>query len=388
MNGPAAVAMLSHMASATAPTGAERSLALLAEGLHRRGHRVAVAVPGPWVLADGLAAAGVEVVTVPSRPCWLSYWGRRPWPVVAVKLVLHAAATRSRARFRRFLSPWRPDVVHVNCLPQLHGAAAARTAGLPVVWHIREIVRAGPRRRWLARRLGRDASRIVAVSEATAAWIRDELPAATIDVVHNGVDIPAATPGPRAARAELGLDGDGVWVGFVGQVAPHKGAGLFADTAERMLARDGNVRFLAAGSGTPALMRRLSALAAVHPGRFAYLGGLPSGAAAIAASDIVCVPTLTPDPLPRSVLESMAAGRPVVASATGGIPEMVEDGVTGILLGATGVDELSGALTALAGDAHRRAAMSAAARARAAGTFSLDAHVDAMARVLGEAAHG
>ena len=60
MSRPLSIAFLSHMASPTAPTGAERSLALLASGLKRRGHRVGVVAPGGWALEEPLRAADVS----------------------------------------------------------------------------------------------------------------------------------------------------------------------------------------------------------------------------------------------------------------------------------------------------------------------------------------
>ena len=74
-----------------------------------------------------------------------------------------AGARGGRARLRAELAAWNPDVVHVNCLPHLDGAAAARATGRPVVWHLREILPPGTRRRWFARALRRDATRLVAV---------------------------------------------------------------------------------------------------------------------------------------------------------------------------------------------------------------------------------
>jgi len=72
------IALLSHLASRKAPTGAERSLSLLALGLADRGHEVAVAAPGPWVLSEELEAAGASVTSVPVRQCWLVQYGPQP----------------------------------------------------------------------------------------------------------------------------------------------------------------------------------------------------------------------------------------------------------------------------------------------------------------------
>ena len=130
-------ALLSHLASVDAPTGAERSLALLAGGLGERGHEVAVVAPGPWAMGADLEAAGIEVATIPVRSCWLVQYGAQPLWRQTARVARYALPDRGYRDLRSWLGGFDPDVVHVNCLPLLRGAAAARSLGLPVVWHIR-----------------------------------------------------------------------------------------------------------------------------------------------------------------------------------------------------------------------------------------------------------
>ncbi len=146
------IALLSHLASPTAPTGAERSLGLLALGLSARGHEVAVAAPGPWALTAELEAGGVRVTQVPVKQCWLVQYGPQPLWLQTVRGLRFAWPDPGSRGLRKWLSEFMPDVVHVNCLSHLRGAAAARSLGLPVVWHLREILPQGPRRRWFAGR--------------------------------------------------------------------------------------------------------------------------------------------------------------------------------------------------------------------------------------------
>ena len=92
------IALLSHVASVAVPTGAERSLALLAGGLAARGHEVTVVAPGPWALGDAVRERGVAVEIVPSRACWLTYWEPCPAPVAAAKWIRWTLPDRSVAR--------------------------------------------------------------------------------------------------------------------------------------------------------------------------------------------------------------------------------------------------------------------------------------------------
>jgi glycosyltransferase involved in cell wall biosynthesis len=335
-------------------------------------------------MEDELRAGGVDVACVPSRSCWLTYWEDRPWPVAAAKWVRHAWPQVATRRLTALLATWRPDVVHVNCLPHLRGAAAARRSGRPWLWHLREILPPGPRRRFFARRLAASGARLVAVSRAVAAWLEDEGLRAQVTVVHNGTEMPASPPDAAAARAALGVPPEGTCVGFVGQLLPHKGTLAFVRAAARAMAEAPGLRALLAGAGAATFRREIEVEIAGSglPDRFVLLPPRPSGRDPLAASDLVAVPTLTPDPLPRTVMEAMALGRPVVAFPTGGIPEMVDAPHTGLLVPTGDEGRLAAAFADLARDPARRAAMGGAARERCRAHFSLDRHLDRMEELV------
>jgi len=384
------VAMLSHLASTSAPTGAERSLALLAEGLQQRGHRVCVVVSGPWPLAARLERQGVEIRRVPCKACWLTYYEPRAWPIAAAKWLRFAWPDSGASGLEHALGEWAPDVVHVNCLPHLRGAAVAAAAGYPVVWHLREILPPGPRRHWFARQLSRHATRIVAVSEAVAAWVRDEGLAGSLVVVHNGTEIAGDNHDRRSARRALGIpaEDDECVIGLFGQLLPHKGVVEFVQAARRALVEAPKSRFIVAGGGPRRyrdhVARALGGAAAAE--RIHLLEPQPTAETLLAAADVVGLSTLTPDPFPRSVLEAMAVGLPVVAFRSGGAPEMVADGETGLLVDVGDVAGLAAAFARLGNDATLRRKLGRAARARALASFTLERHVERMEAVLRQVA--
>jgi glycosyltransferase involved in cell wall biosynthesis len=382
------LAAISHLASPDAPTGAERSLAGLAAALRGRGHEVGVVAPGPWCLASDLEAAGVQVATIPSRAAWLVQWGPQPPATQLLRWLRWRLPDPGLRRMMVWLDRFWPEVVHVNCLPQLKGAAAARALGLPVVWHVREILPPGRRRRWFARRLRRDARRIVAVSDAVASWLADEGLGERVTVVRNGVDVPVDPPEPVAARTALGLPPDGVLVGFLGGMAVHKGALDLVEAAERALTGAPQLGVVMATFGPPdrveAVRGRLAASSARD--RIQLIPPVDDVFGLLAAVDVVAFSSVWPDSLPRVVMEAMAAGRPVVAYRTGGVPEMVADGETGILVEPGDVDGLARGLVELARDEELRRRMGEAAAVRARTELSVAKHVDAMERLLLEAA--
>jgi glycosyltransferase involved in cell wall biosynthesis len=106
----------------------------------------------------------------------------------------------------------------------------------------------------------------------------------------------------------------------------------------------------------------------------------------LAASDAIALTTLWPDPLPRVVMEAMAAGLPVIAYRGGGVPEMVVDGETGILVDTGNREALAGAMLDLARNPQLRATLGQAGRARAREMFSVDRHIGRMEAVLADAA--
>jgi glycosyltransferase involved in cell wall biosynthesis len=379
------VALLSHLASVDAPTGAERSLALLANGLVQRGHQVAMAAPGAWSMGTDLETAGIEVTTIPVRSCWLVQYGHQPPWRQAARVARYALPDRGYGYLRSWLGALDPDVVHVNCLPHLRGASAARSLGLPVVWHIREILPPGRRRRWFAGRLRFDATKIVAVSEAVAGWLREEGLGERVEVVYNGVDPPLQLPDQTTAREEFRLKDEGTVVGLFSQLVEHKGALDFVRAAHRAVAAEPTLQFLIAGYGRTAFMERVRSEIASGPAaeRIRLVAPQDEIWPLLAAVDTVALTTLWPDPLPRVVMEAMSVGLPVVAYGGGGVDEMVVDGETGLLCAAGDVAGLVEAWFRLSRDAALRRRFGDAGSRRARDRFSLARHVDCMEAVLG-----
>jgi hypothetical protein len=285
---------------------------------------------------------------------------------------------------RGSLASFQPDVVHVNCLPHLRGAATARAAGRRVVWHVHEILPPGMRRRFFARRLRRDATRIVAVSDAVAGWMRDEGLGDRVEVVHNGVDAPDRMPDRESARAAFDLAGDSCVVGLFSQLVEHKGALHFVRAAHRSAPKNPHLHFLIAGHGPPPFLDRLRHTIADGPAadRIRLVPPQPEIWRLLAAVDVVAITTLWPDPLPRVVMEAMAACKPVVGYTGGGVPEMVENGETGILCSTGDTDGLAEAMSRLAEDRELRLRMGSAGSARARDAFSVDRHLSRMEEIL------
>ena len=382
------LAAISHLASPDAPTGAEKSLCQLVGELSGRGHEAAVVAPGSWCLEAAVRESGVEVVKIPSRGCWLVQAADQPLSKQAMRYSRFRLPDPGFRRMMVWLDDFWPDVVLVNCLPQLKGAAAARALGLPVVWHIREILPPGRRRRWFARRLKRDATRVVAVSHAVAGWLTDEGLGDLVEVVHNGCQAPPPTADVAELRAELGLSATGVVVGFFAQIVGHKGTVDLVRAGSIAMAERPDLQIVIAGDGPDSEKQRLQDEIArsSRPEGFVVLPPASEIWRLLSAVDMAAVPSLWPDPLPRTVMEAMAVGKPVVAYETGGVPEMVAESETGFMVSPGDVDGLADRIERLAGDAELRHRLGIAAARRARSEFSIDRHVETMERILLSAA--
>lgn len=246
----------------------------------------------------------------------------------------------------------------------------------PIVWHVRNDHSA-----FLARLGGRALARIggvqaiIAVSQAAAQPYRGS--PARLHVVMNGVDLGAAESAAKqpAPREQLGVGPDAVVVGFAGRLATHKGIGVLMDAFKLAASRLPSLHLVVMGErarhATANQVETLSSQAAASglASRIHLQGYIDHVESHLAACDVVVVPSLCLDSCPRTALEALAVGTPVVASRIGGIPEIVRDGLTGILVTPNSPTELADAIVALGRDSNRRRAMGQAAKEDAAHRF-------------------
>ena len=227
---------------------------------------------------------------------------------------------------------------------------------------------------------------IIAISNGVRdALIQSGVKAAKIRVVPSGIDLaPFTTPFDRAGeRRRLGIADDEVLVLQIAALAPHKSQIDLLRAAGIARARRDDLRFWIAGEGPlrAELEHQHRALGLGDAVRF--LGFREDVTDLLRAADIFCVSSYL-EGLGTSTLDAMAAGLPVVATRVGGIPEIVADGESGVLVGARNPDALADAIVALAENPERRAAMGARARERAR-LFSADRTSEGTRRVYLEA---
>jgi D-inositol-3-phosphate glycosyltransferase len=295
---------------------------------------------------ERVRAAGVEVEVV--SPAGFRHFGiayghgvmgnlrRRPWLWAAVPPFLASFARVARSAARD------ADLVHAHWLPS--GAVAIAT-GKPFAVQLWgsdvELARRAPR---LARRVLRRAQTVICPSGALAEEAR-ALGARDVAVIPSGIDLPA----------EVGKEADPPEVLYAGRLSPEKGVLELVEAADGM-------HLVVAGDG-PLRDRVPQARGFVPPDELARL---------YARAAVVACPSHR-EGFGVACLEAMAHGRPVVASAVGGLLDLVVDGETGIHVAPGDVGALRAALERLLGDRELRRRLGEAGRRRAAERFSWDA---------------
>lgn len=271
----------------------------------------------------------------------------------------------------RRLRGWGPDVLHSHLKhADLVGAVASRVTGTPLVstLHVIEdgrtpMLRA--KRRLAATARLSTARATITVSDAQRRWYLGAFPSADpsrVVTVPNGVADPRDRREPSAARAriraELGCPDDDVLVAQIAVARPGKGHTTLLDALRRL--GDAPVRLAVAGDGP--LRAELEAGAADLGDRVRFLGHRDDVPDLLAAADVVAHPSEF-EALPTALLEALAAGRPVVATEVGGIPEVVT-GDVGAFVPVGDAPALAATLRDLAAGPEQRAALGAAARRR------------------------
>ena len=232
----------------------------------------------------------------------------------------------------------------------------------------------------------------MAVSDATAEVARrvEGVPEDKLTVIANGIDIQAFTrsEADRArVRRGLGLSQDMLVVGSVGRLSPEKNYPLLLRATAELLGPE--VRLVLVGDGPE--RERLSALVSPHVRPFVHFAGMQHDVAAwLSAFDVFALSSYT-EGLPLVVPEAMAASLPVVCTAVGGLPGVIADGISGLLVPSGDATAFAEALRALVGSPAARIRYGAAGRDAVERRFSLarvvDAYAELYARGRGKGGH-
>jgi glycosyltransferase involved in cell wall biosynthesis len=332
--------------------GGQKSLYHLATRLDPVSYRPHVIVPSEDGLSRALRSKGVEVTVF-------------DLPQVAPRTALQAL------RAMKFLL----DRIHAGGIDLIHtdgprntfyAGFAARLKGIPLVWHVRAMD--SDRYDGLLCRL---ATRIILVADA----LRERFGGAGKCVtIHNGVNLDEFHAGRSALPAELGIPPGRLVIGCTGRIEPYKGQKSLIEACKALKQAGVDFHLLLVGETVEHSYEQACRSTAASLGietRVTFAGHRDDMARLLGAVDIFALPSVIREAFPRSVIEAMASGRPVVVTRGGGAPEAVEEGMSGFVVGPGDPASLADRLLRLATDDEMRREMGAAARQRAETFFSL-----------------
>ncbi len=348
------------------PGGTERLTIEIAVRLSRRFRMTVCCLDEPGAWAAEVTSAGIPVITLNRQPGFRPSLGRR---------------------IAQLADEMDVGVIHSHHFsPFVYGSIAAlinRRIGLIYTEHGR-LSDAPPtvKRQVVNAVLSRVAGPSFAVAhDLRRHMIAEGFKASKLGVVHNGIDIGPLpdTAARHAARQLLGARADAVIVGTVARLDPVKDLRTLIEAVVRAADRVPALQLVLVGSGPEedALKRAARELGAGDHVRFF---GYSSQVRTLLPGFDIYANSSVSEGISLTILEAMAAGLPVIATAVGGTPEVVTEGVTGRLVGARAAAELAIALADLASSPAERQALGQAARARVESAFTIDRMVDDYAR--------
>ena len=327
--------------------GAERIACSLARALAQRSHSVEMVCPG-GPMARELSNSSVVVTRKGFR-----------------NLSRFATAFSLAIRFRA-----EPvDIIHAHLSRGARVASVvSRLTGIPVVTTVHTA-----RRSDIYLRLATGANRIIAVSDYVRSVLLEwGVPNGYVERIYNGTDIDGIPQSNRTTLSAIGITCDRKIIGFVGRVIRAKGSHELLEAFVAIASEDPSTHLVLAGGFEKESFSKVQSTIASKElsDRVSLLGPREDVAALMAGFDLIVLPSHR-EAFGLALVEAMARGVPVIATRVGGLPEVVDDGVTGILV-EPGVDELTEAIRYMIANPDRAAAMGRAGKDRVRELFSLE----------------
>ncbi|HEU5408278.1 MAG TPA: glycosyltransferase [Nitrospira sp.] len=371
--------------------GASRALLRIAERLAGDGHHVFVLLPKDGPLAVELRTAGVKVILDPG----LAYVSRQKFKKWQHIIWFPFQVIGSCLRTGRLVRALRPDIIHSNTALIIPGGVVAKCLRIPHVWHVREIFsdfgHSWSVYQWF---LYICSDCLLCNSHATSGQFDRWIQRKRVRVLHDGCpkDEFAVVSADRVNRfrARYGLNGLRA-IGLVGRIRlGRKGQDVFLNAAALLLSKYSDLKFLCIGSpfpGNEEHLERLQRLAAKLglEDFFVCTGDVDDIKAAYASLDISVQCSVLPESFGSVVVESMAMGKPVVATAIGGSLELIEDGVSGLLVPPNNPPALSTAVELLLEDTVLWSRLAQGGRARFLEKFEFEDFYTALLTLYADA---
>jgi glycosyltransferase involved in cell wall biosynthesis len=345
--------------------GAERDLIALLKTLDRHKWELHVVCPGTGPFREQLQA-----IAVPTHALSLPPW-RKPLAVLQRRSAV--------GRLEALVNQLAPAMIHVNDIwwvPHTVRAVASRTSHpVPIVAHVRQEIEPAKVRRY---ELDRVESVIAISRQIEQSLIAGGVSEKKVRTVYSGIDLSERhlAHNEQAIRRTIGLPHGAVLLGTVANLFPRKGYEVMLRALPAIIHAIPMVHYVIVGSDDHGYADRLTRLAneLTIADRVHIVGFQDPVQPFLAALDLYVHPALM-EGFGIAVVEAMAMGKAVVATTTGGLPEVVAQGETGLLVSPGDAESLAEAAISLLENKSRREQMGVCGRMRAQERFSLDASV-------------
>ena len=381
-----------YVSASASGYGGENSLFMLAGNLPE-GFEPLVITPEEGPLTEKLDKAGIKRKTFPYAVLQKKYF--HPLGIMRYQFFWAVSAARFLSLFIRL----KPDIVHTNTSQVMAAAFAAKILGIPHMWHIREIPGISPVLwniwKWYILAF---STRVVCISNAVKKQFGRSR---KTEVILNGIDISAfpftptlilppqgggeargrreAENTPQGGGEERGEEEEVKRAGMVGRINYWKGQELFIEAANLVLKVRKDVRFFIAGDARAEYKKLEEDLhrKAEEYGiseNVVFTGFLPREKVAelLNSLDIFLLTSIQPEPFGLVVIEAMACGKAVIAPSEGGPPDIIENGVSGMLVEPRNPEAYAEALLHLLADSKMRREMGIRARRRVEEKFTIE----------------
>ncbi len=351
-----------QVCSSSRISGAEKHVVVLSELLRRRGHTLhAICPPGGW-LPDQLRAAGIPLTEMDMRTL--------------------RGSVRAPIQLTRLIREQGFDLIHAHLTRATYtGLLAGRFARVPLISSVHCRTADLAYRCLFPPRRGR----IVTVSDFLKKGLMHKgVPAQRIQTIYNGTDFVSTAAEAAAAgalnalpvRAEFSLPPDAELIGIFARVEEFKGHFVLAEAVKRIVEARARAYIVCVGSVEPKIQKELWEITAAQgmAERLRFTGQREDVHRLMSAMDVLTLPSRY-EACSMAIIEGMALSKPVVATRAGGNPELVENGVTGLLIERNPKD-LADALIQILGDPEGLRRMGEEARHRAETRFSANVMVD------------
>ncbi|MDF2156435.1 glycosyltransferase [Algoriphagus sp. CAU 1675] len=363
--------------------GASKNLIRSLEGFRRLGWKSITVLPHDGPLVEIMKNMGFEVVLMEHGVL------RRQNLNPIGLLTLFGQVFSSFFKLSVLIKQEKITLIYTNSNANIIGGLLKLRHGIPHIWHIHEIIE---RPKWfkslLETYIKLTEDRVICVSEAVIKNF-SRIKAEKLKLLYNGIDTQPYAKADYDLKSEIGIPENKLLIGMVARVNLWKGQFYFLEIAALLKKKYPNLHFVMAGDAFPgyeylydevsSLTQKLGLEDCVT-----NLGFRLDVPEILSGLDIFVVPSILPDPLPTTVLEGMAAAKPVIATRHGGATEMVIDGETGFLIPWDNPQEAVVAFEKLIESAELREKMGKAGRQRVNEYFNQEKYLENFGKLVSE----